>query len=143
MGLLPPQELDATNDVNAQPPGDDSPQNYWDQDETYKFVEDPLSDELWDMWTGNATKNTEIFRHLFHADPDDFVKTFKDYDNFLPPKGVKAGHIFDRFLPAEDVRSKLDQIKGHLVWMPLEFLRDDNMAEVGLQVNSVTESVYT
>jgi len=30
----------------------------------------------------------------------------------------------------------LDQIKGHLVWMPLDFLRDVQMAEVGLQVNS-------
>ncbi|KAK6827369.1 Phospholipase D1 [Apiospora arundinis] len=143
LGLLPPQELDAKDDVNAMPPGDQFPQNYHDQEETYKFVEDPLSDELWDMWTGNATKNTEIFRHLFHADPDDHVKTFKDYDTFLPPKGVKAGHIFDRFLPPDDVRSKLDQIKGHLVWMPLDFLRDDNMAETGLQVNQITESVYT
>ncbi|KAK8043062.1 phospholipase [Apiospora phragmitis] len=112
LGLLPPQDLDASNDVNAQPPGDNSPNNYYDQDETFKFVEDPLSDELWDMWTGSASKNTEIFRHLFHADPDDHVKTFKDYDTFLPPKGVKAGHIFDRFLPPEDVRAKLDQIKG-------------------------------
>ncbi|KAK7996545.1 Peroxisomal targeting signal receptor [Apiospora arundinis] len=143
LGLLPPQELDAKDDVNAMPPGDQFPQNYHDQEETYKFVEDPLSDELWDMWTGNATKNTEIFRHLFHADPDDHVKTFKDYDTFLPPKGVKAGHIFDRFLPPDDVRSKLDQIKGHLVWMPLDFLKDDNMAETGLQVNQITESVYT
>ena len=37
----------------------------------YEFVADPLSDQVWDMWTGNATKNTEVFRHLFRADPDD------------------------------------------------------------------------
>lgn len=71
------------------------------------------------------------------------VKTFGDYDTFLPPKGVKAGHIFDRFLPPDDIRKKLDQIKGHLVWMPLDYLKDANMAETGLQVNSWTESVYT
>jgi hypothetical protein len=29
------------------------------------------------------------------------------------------------------------------VWMPLDFLRDAEMAEKGLQVNSWTESVYT
>ncbi|KAH8651018.1 hypothetical protein BX600DRAFT_418123 [Xylariales sp. PMI_506] len=142
LGLLPPQPLDASKDVNAQPPGDDSPNDPWDQHDSYKFVEDPLNDDLWDMWTQSASKNTEIFRHLFHADPDDHVRNFEDYDRFLPPKGVKAGHIFDRFLPPEDIRSKLDQVQGHLVWMPLDFLKDANMAEVGLQVNQFTESVY-
>lgn len=143
MGLLPPQDLDAKDDINAQPPGDDSPNNYWDKDDSYKFVEDPLSEDVWKLWTESATKNTEIFRHIFHADPDDHVKTFEDYNTFLPPKGVKAGHVFDRFLPPEDVRSKLEQIQGHLVWMPLDFLKDVNMAETGLQVNQFTESVYT
>ncbi|OTB10016.1 hypothetical protein K445DRAFT_323413 [Daldinia sp. EC12] len=143
LGLLPPQTHDASNDPNAQPPGEDSPNDIWDRDDSYKFVEDPMSDPLWDMWTTNATKNTEMFRHLFHADPDDHVKTFEDYNTFLPPKGVKAGHIFDRFLPPDEIRAKLDQIKGHLVWMPLDYLKDANMAETGLQVNSWTESVYT
>ncbi|OTB01078.1 hypothetical protein M426DRAFT_323732 [Hypoxylon sp. CI-4A] len=142
LGLLPPQPHDASNDPNAQPPGENSPNDPWDRDEGYKFVEDPMSDDVWNMWTTNATTNTEIFRHLFHADPDDHVKTFDDYNTFLPPKGVKAGHIFDRFLPPEDIRKKLDEIKGHLVWMPLDYLKDANMAETGLQVNSWTESVY-
>lgn len=43
----------------------------------------------------------------------------------------------------EDIRAKLDKVKGHLVWMPLDFLKDANMAEVGMQVNQFTESVYT
>ncbi|KAI8631907.1 phospholipase D/nuclease [Xylariaceae sp. FL1651] len=143
LGLLPPQEHDASHDPNAQPPGENSPNDIWDRDDSYKFVEDPLSDELWNQWTSSATTNTEIFRHLFHADPDDHVKTFDDYNTFLPPKEVKSGHIFDKFMPAEDVRKKLDQIKGHLVWMPLDYLKDANMAETGLQVNAWTESVYT
>lgn len=71
------------------------------------------------------------------------VKTFEDYDTYLPPKGVKAGHIFDRMQDPADIRRKLDKVKGHLVWMSLDFLKDANMAETGLQVNSVTESVYT
>jgi len=68
--------------------------------------------------------------------------------------------------PPQEIRQKLDQIKGHLVWMPLRFLEDAPMAETGecpclpllvvklyhnmilmriagLQVNSWTESVYT
>ncbi|KAL7629772.1 hypothetical protein AAE478_001295 [Parahypoxylon ruwenzoriense] len=143
LGLLPPQPHDASNDPNAQPPGEDSPNDAWDRDESYKFVQDPMSDDLWSMWTTNATTNTQVFRHLFHADPDDHVKTFNDYNTFLPPKGVKAGHIFDRFLPPDDIRKKLDQVKGHLVWMPLDYLKDANMAETGLQVNPWTESVFT
>lgn len=61
----------------------------------------------------------------------------------MAPRGVKHGHIFDQYIPAADVRSKLAQIKGHLVWFPLEFLQEAEMAEWGLQVNSWTESVYT
>ncbi|KAK7749113.1 hypothetical protein SLS62_008400 [Diatrype stigma] len=143
LGLLPPQEMDASKDPNAQPPGEDSPNDPWDRDESYKFVEDPLNEDLWDMWCTNATTNTEVFRHIFHADPDDYVKTFEDYDQFLPPKGVKAGHVFDRFQPPEGIRKRLNEVKGHLVWMPLDYLKDANMAETGLQVNSWTESVYT
>lgn len=68
LGLLPPQELDASQDPNAQPP--DVPNDAQEND-TYDLVADPLSDELWEMWTTQASKNTEIFRQLFHADPDD------------------------------------------------------------------------
>jgi phospholipase D1/2 len=46
-------------------------------------------------------------------------------------------------IPPDEVRQKLDKVRGHLVWMPLEFLRDANMAEKGLQINQWTESVYT
>ena len=160
LGLLKPQALDASKDPNAQPP--DVPNDPHDQHEAYEFVADPLSDELWDMWTSRATKNTEIFRQLFHADPDDFglptqpeltknflliffraVKNFDDYNKFLPSKGIKSGHIYDRMIPPQEIREKLDKIKGHLVWYPLEFLKDADMAEKGLQVNSWTESVYT
>ena len=76
------------------------------------------------------------------ADPST-VKTFEDYNRFLPPKGVKSGHIYDQFLPPEEIRAKLSEVKGHLVWMPLEFLKNAEMAEKGLQLNQWTESVYT
>jgi phospholipase D1/2 len=69
LGLLPPQTLDGSDDPNAQPPGD-CPNNVV-EDEHYEFVADPLCDKLWNMWTENATVNTEVFRDLFHADPDD------------------------------------------------------------------------
>ena len=166
LGLLPAQKLDASDDPNAQPP-DVCPNDIMEGPE-YEFVADPLSDKVWDMWTGNATRNTDLFRHLFRADPDDnskclssilpaawinkklnpnlplLVKTFADYESFLPKhEKFKQGHLHDPFMPAQEVRQKLDQIKGHLVWMPLDFLKDAEMAEKGLQVNAYTESIYT
>jgi phospholipase D1/2 len=162
LGMLPPQPLNADNDINSLPPTVNPENNIYDDVESWKFVEDPLSDELWKKWTKQADTNTMLFRHLFHADPDDhskpfplacvcfspvltstLVKTFEDYDRYLPPRGVKAGHIFDQFLPPDDIRHKLSQIEGHLVWHSLDFLRDAEMAEWGIQVNSWTESVYT
>lgn len=74
LGLLPPQEMDASNDVNAQPPGEKTMNDIWDQGlgaEGYKFVEDPLGDHLWKEWTERATVNTKVFQQVFHADPDD------------------------------------------------------------------------
>ncbi|KAL8858941.1 MAG: hypothetical protein Q9178_004620 [Gyalolechia marmorata] len=142
LGLLPAQPLDASKDPNAQPV-DVCPNDIMEGPE-YDFVADPMSDQVWNMWTGNADTNTQIFRHLFRADPDDNIKTFDDYEAFLPRHNkFKQGHLHDPFMPAQEVREKLDQIKGHLVWMPLDFLCDAPMAEKGLQVNAYTESIYT
>ena len=78
------------------------------------------------------------------SDPLPLVKTFADYESFLPKHDkFKQGHLHDPFMPAQEVRQKLDQIRGHLVWMPLDFLKDAEMAEKGLQVNAYTESIYT
>lgn len=142
LGLLPAQDLDASDEINAMPPID-GPNEWHAGDEWDDFVADPLDDKLWEMWTGRATTNTEVFRHLFHADPDDHILTFKDYQNFLPRGDMKQGHLFDPYRPGEDIRRDLDKIKGHLVWMPLRFLENAEMAEKGLQVNAYTESIYT
>lgn len=64
LGLLPPQELDASNDPNAQPP---PTKNDPQEDEHYEFVADPLGEDLWNMWTQRATQNTRVFRQLFHV----------------------------------------------------------------------------
>ena len=69
LGLLPAQSLDASEDPNAQPP-DVCPNDVIEGKE-YDFVADPLSDEVWNLWTKQATTNTEMYRHLFRADPDD------------------------------------------------------------------------
>ena len=137
LGLLRAQEYDASGDPNAQPP--DESLNKIDEGPENEFVMDPLSDGVWNTWTSQASGNTETYRMLFRADPDDHIKTFEDYDNFRPRGTHKEGHLFDPFMPAKDVREKLDLIKGHLVWLPLDFLRDAEMAEPGLAVNQITE----
>ncbi|KAF1949542.1 phospholipase-like protein PldA [Byssothecium circinans] len=146
LGLLPPQSLDAKDDPNAQPPTT-HPHNDTLPGAEADFVADPLSEPLWALWCERATTNTSVFRDLFHADPDDGILTFEDYDKFTPnPKtdeSHKQGHLYDLERPVEQVRKELDKVKGHLVWMPLMFLRDAEMAEKGLQVNSYTESIYT
>ena len=70
------------------------------------------------------------------------VHNLEDYQSFLPKSGVKQGHIFDRFANAEEIKEKLEQIKGHLVWMPLNFLDQAALAEDWMQVNSLTLEVY-
>lgn len=146
LGLIPPQTLDATDDPNAQPPGEHSPNDTLPGREA-DFVADPMGDDLWAMWTDRASTNTSVFRDLFHADPDDSILTFEDYDKFTPnpknDKDHKQGHLYDMSRPVEEVRKELDKVKGHLVWMPLKFLENAEMAEKGLQVNAYTESIYT
>ncbi|KAF2732179.1 phospholipase D/nuclease [Polyplosphaeria fusca] len=146
LGLLPPQTLNGTDDPNAQPPSPSSPNDNLEGPE-FDFVSDALGDKLWDMWCSRASTNTSVFRDLFHADPDDDIRTFEDYDNFTPnpknDKEHKQGHLYAKELSAEQVRKELDRVQGHLVWMPLKFLEDAEMAEKGLQVNQWTESVYT
>ena len=137
LGLLPAQDMDATGDPNARAP--DVCLNHILEDTHNEFVKDPLSDAVWNTWTGQATTNTETYRMLFRADPDDNIKTFDDYDNFRPRGSHREGHLFDPYLPIKEVREKLDRIKGHLVWLPLHFLEQAEMAEPGLAVNQITE----
>jgi phospholipase D1/2 len=143
LGLLPPQPLDNSSDPNSQPPGV-SPNRLPDESsEDWELVADPLGDKVWDLWTRQATVNTEVFRKVFHADPDDSIRNFDDYKNFLPPGEHKQGHLFDMNMSIKEVKQELDKIRGHLVWMPLRFLEEAEMAEKGLQVNAYTESIYT
>ncbi|KAL3471818.1 hypothetical protein BJX99DRAFT_250113 [Aspergillus californicus] len=141
LGLLPAQEYDASTHPNSQPPTVcmneilEGPEN--------DFVTDPMNDDLWNTWTQQATTNTEVYRQLFRTDPDDNIKTFEEYDQYRAKDGYKLGHLYDPYMLVREVREKLDKIKGHLVWMPLDFLRDAEMAEPGLQVNQLTESIYT
>lgn len=139
LGIAPEQPLDASNDPNAKPPGD-APNVLDPNVEHGDITLDPLSDELWNTWTTQATTNTNIFRRLFRADPDDNVHTFAQLDEFLPDRRVvPVGHLADPYIPVEEVKRLLDQIRGHLVWMPLRFLDEEKEIAWGLTVNYLTE----
>ncbi|KAF7314305.1 Phospholipase [Mycena kentingensis (nom. inval.)] len=46
--------------------------------------EDPISDAFWkNTWVASAAHNTEIYRKVFHAIPDDLVTTWKQYKEFI------------------------------------------------------------
>ncbi|KPI40705.1 Phospholipase D1 [Cyphellophora attinorum] len=141
LGMIEAQELDAKNDPNAQPPTVAMNETY--SGEEWEFVADPLGDAVWEKWCHQATVNTNQYRYMFRADPDDNITTWDEYDHFAPRKTIKQGHLHDPYMPAAKVREELDKIRGHLVWMPLKFLEKEEMAEKGLQVNAYTESVYT
>lgn len=83
MGLIPAQTLDASNDPNAQPPGDCP--NDVHEGIQYDFVADPLNDDVWGMWNDRASKNTEIYRRLFRAEPDDASTFLLDVYSKTPP----------------------------------------------------------
>jgi len=137
MGIIEAQELDGSNDPNAQPPTHAMNDEY--SGEEWEAVADPLNDNLWDLWCTQATTNTDVYRYLFRADPDNNIRTWKDYDTFAPRESVKQGHIHDPYMPVDAVKKEMDKIRGHLVWMPLDFLCDEEMAQWGVQVNSVTQ----
>ncbi|ETN43769.1 uncharacterized protein HMPREF1541_11093 [Cyphellophora europaea CBS 101466] len=141
LGMIEAQTLDAKDDPNAQPPTVAMNDEY--SGEEWEFVADPLGDAVWNKWCEQATTNTNQYRYMFRADPDENIRTWNDYDTFAPRKSVKQGHLHDPYMPAAKVREELDKIRGHLVWMPMGFLEEEKMAEWGMQVNSVTESVYT
>ncbi|KAG6850060.1 hypothetical protein H0H93_001610 [Arthromyces matolae] len=46
--------------------------------------DDPISDAFWkNVWVASAAHNTEIYRKVFHAIPDDLVTTWKQYKEFV------------------------------------------------------------
>ncbi|KAL1619800.1 hypothetical protein SLS54_006396 [Diplodia seriata] len=64
------------------------------------------------------------------------------------PRRYKRGHVItENFAPGEEgarqVKDILSRIRGTLVEMPLLFLKDEDVAKSGVQLNAFTEEVYT
>lgn len=94
--------------------------------------EDPVSDEFWtDIWVTCAVHNTEIFRRVFHAIPDDLVTTWKHYKEFV------AHH--ERLLkPLRD-----DVAPEPLARVPSTTIRERSSDEQGVQEPRAEEASTT
>ncbi|TPX56523.1 phospholipase D [Powellomyces hirtus] len=48
---------------------------------------DPTSKACWDLWRHRIDTNTQALRHVFQCVPDDTVKSWSQYHNFLQQRG--------------------------------------------------------
>lgn len=163
LGLVRPQDINRP-DENFEPVGVANRYDWGSPEDN--LVADPLSDTFESVWNTRAKTNTEIFRKVFHAVPDDTVRNWSEYKEFYEynfhkvdvkadPKKVDQkparymwGHVVrDEFSPGaagvREVKEWLSRVKGTLVEMPLEFLIEEDIAKEGASLNALTEDVYT
>jgi hypothetical protein len=64
--------------------------------------------------------------------------SWNEYKNFVPdPTKIPTGHVANSEMTVEETRKRLDNIRGHLVEFPLEFLNKENLLGSVIQ-NAVT-----
>ncbi|KAJ2784835.1 hypothetical protein H4R18_000869 [Coemansia javaensis] len=104
---------------------------------------DPLSDEFLALWWTTASTNARVFRDVFRCVPDDTVETFDQYKKFIPGHDVPYGHALPGRSTA-DTLAMLRAVRGHLVPMPLNFLKSENLgAKLGDREILVPVEVFT
>ena len=82
------------------------------------LFEDPLSDKLYHLMKGRAASNTDLYRKIFKACPDDVYKTFKDCD---PNHHIEEDELKKNY---EEHKGK---IEGNIVEFPTKFLENENL----------------
>lgn len=83
LGLVRPQDYERpnlNNNGNAEPAG--VPNEYDMHSAESQVVADPLADTFQSLWNSRARQNTEVYRKVFHAVPDDTVRNWNDYKEF-------------------------------------------------------------
>ncbi|KAI0750490.1 phospholipase D/nuclease [Fomes fomentarius] len=86
------------------------------------LVADPLSDDTYDLWNNTARKNRAIFQELFRPVPTNLIRSWKDYDSYVPD--VLTGHVVPD-IPLDRVKQRLSEVRGALVECPMDFLIDE------------------
>lgn len=108
-------------------------------------VMDPLDDEFYfNVWNKTAEGNTLVYRELFKCVPDDTVHSVEDHRNFVPdPVRILQGHVAEPWkYSAKEIQSRLNQVQGHLVRFPTEYLSKVNMTASVMQ-EAVPPIVFT
>jgi hypothetical protein len=108
------------------------------------LVMDPLVDDFYqDLWLRTASNNTKVFRDVFRCTPDDTVTTLEEYRNFVDGKAMPGhvAHLDTR--QADEVHSKLCEVRGHLVKFPTEFLKHENLVGSILKEAVVPMEIFT
>ncbi|KAF7268635.1 hypothetical protein GWI33_018263 [Rhynchophorus ferrugineus] len=94
-------------------------------------VSDPVIESFYrDSWYKTASLNTELYEKIFHCLPSDTVETFEELrkNNELKPLWV------NEFSRAEKM---LEDIQGHLVFLPLNFLSKENLTPAAASVEGM------
>ena len=94
-------------------------------DENDPILEDPVDNKLFEFMISRAKNNTQIYHDLFKCYPDDEYTTF----DLIPKAGkINADEWNDLLLIK--YMSKKDQIDGHIVEFPLNFLKDNKLGKI-------------
>lgn len=95
-------------------------------------VRDPISKSFWKTLLERAHKNTEIYREIFACDPDDTATTVTELKKLREEVQKRS----QREQLAIYHRLK-DEIKGHVVEWPLNFMKNEDLALNWTQVESL------
>ena len=94
-------------------------------DENDPILEDPTDNKLFEFMISRAKNNTQIYHDLFKCYPDDEFTTF----NLIPKDEDIYDDEWSDVLLNKYMRKK-DQIFGHIVDFPLNFLKDDTIGKI-------------
>lgn len=93
-----------------------------------QMLMDPLDPKVYfNLLRQRASRNTQIYRELFHCVPDDSVETWDEYALFVDKAGSSTSKIDKETWNGIDVMANLKLIKGNLVLYPLNFLKKEEL----------------
>lgn len=150
IGLIRLQDWTKLDEGKLQAAG--RPDGYDWQSPADCSVEDPLSPAFDALWRDTARINTETFRAVFSPVPCNEVRNWKAYDSHNGELSVETsrnpaqyGHVVKQNFPegVNGMKEVLGKVRGTLVEMPLNFLRDvKTLVSIGLDYNKATSKIY-
>ncbi|XP_074110458.1 phospholipase D isoform X1 [Cotesia typhae] len=101
-------------------------------------VDDIIKNSFYfDIWKKTSSQNTDIFEQVFRCIPSNEVTDFKSLDNYLQQVSLSTSDP----IAAQEM---LMNIRGHLVDLPLEFLKDETLTPAaGTVVGIMPTSLWT